>query len=232
MDIHRLAEFTTDLATTKSKIRDAGLAVSALSSGARMFAAGPTDRAEHVDTVARYAALCESLSARYVRVFGGRLDGTPLDRAIDVSLEQLEKMSVVGRGVEIAVETHDDWAHTASLAKLFERVTAANVCVLWDLHHPYRLAGESPRETYDNIGRYVRYTHLKDSMPTDDGKIVPALPGDGDVPLNEMVDLLIAGGYEGYLALEWEKHWRPEIAAPDVALARYAGLLRKLAAGA
>ena len=139
-------------------------------------------------------------------------------------------MSALAGKANIAVETHDDWVHTSRLAKLFEKVAADNVFVLWDLHHPFRLAGESPRQTYDNIGRFTRCTHLKDSKPTADGNFVSMLPGQGgDVPLREMVELLVAGGYDGYLTLEWEKHWHPDIAPPEVALPAYAPFMRELA---
>lgn len=35
--------------------------------------------------------------------------------------------------------------------------------------------------------------------------------GDGKLPVGEIVSLLEENGYDGYLSLEWEKEWRPEI---------------------
>ncbi len=35
--------------------------------------------------------------------------------------------------------------------------------------------------------------------------------GEGEVPVREIIGLLAAGGYAGYLSVEWEKYWHPDI---------------------
>ncbi len=35
--------------------------------------------------------------------------------------------------------------------------------------------------------------------------------GEEDLPLYERLDLLKKAGYDGYLSLEWESAWRPEL---------------------
>jgi len=230
MRVYRLPAFGAQAEQTRRRLADAGLAVSAFSSGARMFSVDQAERAGHLDEVARYAELCGTFGVDYIRVFGGKLKGTAVQEAVKISIEALEKMAAAARPRWIAVETHDDWINTAMLAGVLERVQAENVGVLWDLHHPFRMGGESPAQSYRNIGRYVCCTHVKDSKPTDDEGYVPVLPGEGgDVPLREMVSLLKAGGYDGYLTLEWEKRWHPEIAEPEEALPAYAKFLRELA---
>lgn len=230
LEIYKLPAFAGQARQTKAMLDDAGLVISGLSSSARMFAASADKRAEHLEVVKRHAELAAIFGVDHLRVFGGKLDGAPLAEAIEVSLESLEKMAAVASPAQVAVETHDDWVNTHHLAEVITKVQAANVCVLWDLHHPFRLSGETPQETYDNIGRYTRATHVKDSRPLPDGGFAPALPGEGgNVPLGEMVDLLTADGYDGYLTLEWEKHWKKDIAGPEIALPAYAPLLRKLA---
>jgi sugar phosphate isomerase/epimerase len=44
----------------------------------------------------------------------------------------------------------------------------------------------------------------------------------GDVPVVEVLRLLASGGYDGWIAFEWEKRWHPEIAEPEVAIAQFA----------
>jgi sugar phosphate isomerase/epimerase len=74
----------------------------------------------------------------------------------------------------------------------------------------------------------VVYTHVKDSLAVGDSQSRYVLPGQGgDVPLVEMIGLLKAGGYDGYLTLEWEKKWHPEIADPAQALPAYAQYLKQ-----
>jgi sugar phosphate isomerase/epimerase len=48
--------------------------------------------------------------------------------------------------------------------------------------------------------------------------------------VEEMVRLLPQAGYDGWLSLEFEKKWHPELAPPEVALAPQARLLREWAA--
>jgi hypothetical protein len=40
-----------------------------------------------------------------------------------------------------------------------------------------------------------------------------------------MLDLLTAGGYQGWISVEWEKHWHPEIEDPELALPQHLELL-------
>ena len=231
MEVYRLPAFTTGAAETARRIARAGLEVSAFSSSARMFIADAAGREKGLAEVREYAGLCRAFGAPMIRIFGGALRQTPPEEAVEAAVAALGEMAqAVGEQVALAVETHDDWIRSGMLAEVMKRIDAPNVGVLWDLHHPYRLAGEPPQETYDNIGRFTIATHLKDSRLTAGGQHEPCLGGEGDVPLAEMVSLLIRGGYDGYLTLEWEKKWHPEIADPEVALPAYAKFMRKLLA--
>ena len=59
------------------------------------------------------------------------------------------------------------------------------------------------------------------------GGFTYTLPGEGDVPLGEMIGLLKQRGYDGYLSVEWEKHWVPALAGPEVSLPAHAAFLRR-----
>jgi fatty-acyl-CoA synthase len=52
------------------------------------------------------------------------------------------------------------------------------------------------------------------------------LLGTGTVPVPAILRALAARGYRGWLAVEWEKKWQPQIAAPEEALPQYAQTLR------
>jgi len=54
----------------------------------------------------------------------------------------------------------------------------------------------------------------------------PILLGEGTVPVQAILSTLAARGYDGWLAVEWEKKWQPQIADPEVALPQYAETLR------
>ncbi len=85
------------------------------------------------------------------------------------------------------------------------------MAALWDMHHPYRFAGEAPEETVQNLGAFIKYTHVKDSVMVD-GKA--AVPHDGrGRPAHGRHDAgaLRSINYEGYISLEWLKRYAPDL---------------------
>ena len=121
-------------------------------------------------------------------------------------------------GVTVALETHDAFASAALVADLLQRVESPSFAALWDLHHPYRV-GESPEDVVHGLGSRIRLVHLKDARRRgDDWQLVPL--GEGEVPVRESLAALDAAGYDGWLTVEWEKRWHPELAEPEIALPR------------
>ena len=84
--------------------------------------------------------------------------------------------------------------------------------------------------TWEAIGPWVKYTHVKDSRldPAHPDGYQLCLTGAGDLPLPEIIRVLQAGGYDGWLTLEWEKKWHPELEAPEVAFPGYVKYMRGL----
>lgn len=52
---------------------------------------------------------------------------------------------------------------------------------------------------------------MKDVRHKADGKCADVIPGQGELDLRHMIELLAQDSYRGYLCLEWEKKWHPEI---------------------
>lgn len=161
-----------------------------------------------------------------VRVFGGT-DDVPLDevaRRLEPGLDRAESL-----GVTVALETHDGFARAARVAELLDLVDRPSLAALWDVHHPYRF-GESPSDVVRVLGRRIHLVHVKDEVRRgDDWQLVPL--GEGDVPVRESIDMLGAVGYDGWLTVEWEKRWHPELDEPEVALPRELDMLRSRLVG-
>ena len=68
---------------------------------------------------------------------------------------------------------------------------------------------------------------MKDSV-VEDGNNRLCLPGQGTMPIPEVVEILSTAGYDGYLALEWEKRWHPEIEPPEEAFPTYMQYMRSI----
>ena len=64
-----------------------------------------------------------------------------------------------------------------------------------------RYFAESPVDTWENIGPYVRHVHIKDSVMTGAGMQYKML-GYGDLPIAEALSILKSNGFDGFVSLE------------------------------
>jgi fatty-acyl-CoA synthase len=87
--------------------------------------------------------------------------------------------------------------------------------------------GESADDVYAALGQRILLAQVKDAR-RDAGQADGwqlTLLGEGEVPVRDMLGLLAAGGYQGWISVEWEKRWHPEIEEPEVALPQHLKLL-------
>jgi sugar phosphate isomerase/epimerase len=102
--------------------------------------------------------------------------------------------------------------------------------VQWDVGNSVR-EGESIRDTWANIGDRAIYLQLKDMALGSDGAWSYVPFGEGDMPIGEILDLIVSDGFDGWLSYEWEKWWYPELAAAEDELPRFIGHIRELRGG-
>jgi sugar phosphate isomerase/epimerase len=165
--------------------------------------------------------LAREWRAPAVRVFGGPSpELADIARRLDPVLDRAE-----AAGVTIALETHDSFASAVLLGEVLQRVERPSFAAIWDVHHPYRM-GESPEVVLGALGGRIHLVHLKDARRVDDDWALVGL-GEGEVPVRESLAALTASGYDGWLTVEWEKRWHPELAEPEVALPRERATLRR-----
>jgi sugar phosphate isomerase/epimerase len=170
--------------------------------------------------------LALALAAPYVRVFGGDVpEGDTRESCLKRAADKLARMGqrAAQRGLRVLLETHDAFSSGAQVAELLAAAGEVGTGAIWDVHHPAAM-GETPTQTAKLIGRQTYHVHVKDGKGG--GKLTPL--GEGDVPLRDIVRELHAIGYKGYLSLEWEKAWVPELAEPEVAFPQAARYLSDL----
>src|SRR6266436_2574428 len=126
-----------------------------------------------------------------------------------------------GKDVTVIIESHGAFTDSPALLEILQRADSPNVALLWDAHHTFVSGKEQPEDTVRQLGRYIRHTHLKDSVAAgNDRRYV--LTGTGDVPVKRQIAALAKIGYRGFYSFEWEKRWHAEIEEPEVAIAQYA----------
>jgi fatty-acyl-CoA synthase len=154
--------------------------------------------------IERYLDLCVKLGAQFLGVWSGfsmRLDDEVDDAAV---IEQLRRFAPLAeaKGITLLMETNGVYADTKRLHNVVSSVSRDSVCVLWDFNHPYRYHNEKPEETLYNIGSYIKYAHIKNSIVVD-GVTKFTNVYNGDLPLNEMMGALNSINYTGYLSVDY-----------------------------
>jgi sugar phosphate isomerase/epimerase len=180
----------------------------------------------------RFLELANDWESPLIRVYGGPLTEEPSARRaqIEAAARVLQGAVPLAErlGVAVAIETHDSFSASSVVAELLEMVDSKWVGALWDTHHPHRM-GERPAEVYEHIGPRVLHLQVKDARRSAAHKggwqLVPM--GEGEVPVREIIGLLVAGGYRGYISVEWEKYWHPEIEEPQIALPQHLKVLEE-----
>ena len=208
------------LPKTVEKLNSLGLEIPCLASGCGLKFKEDYDR--NISEITQYIVLAKKLGTPYIRVLGD-LHPQPegeVDDEFVVSTLKLLGTIAQGFGVCLLVETNGVYADTKRLRALLDKVGMPSVAALWDMHHPYRYAGESARQTVENLGSYIKYVHVKDSI-VKDGKCEYRMMGEGDLPILEMLDALVGIGYDGYISLEWVKRWANELSDAGIVFPQF-----------
>ncbi len=232
LDVSKLPELTKHASEIREKLGEADIEIICFSSSIRMAEPDQAKRQGHLEELKRYVELCYKFDTPFIRIFGGQIDDLSWDQAIDEAAATLAKMIEIVNGVDtkLVIETHDDWMAAEHFKALMENVDSEKVGVLWDVNHPFMFIGEAPEETWEKAGKWIYHTHWKDSKIAIDTVMgfEPCLMGEGDLPHEKIYDVLLKGGYDGYLSLEWEKRWHPELPDPEIALPQYVEYMKRL----
>lgn len=176
-----------------------------------------------------YIDLAYALNVPYIRVLGDEAPQPGNDIDDSFVAQQLRILSdyASNKNVTVLIETNGVFADSNRLLKLIETVNRDNVRVLWDVHHTFRFFGETPAYTYNLLGKYICYLHVKDSVVNNEGKITYKMMGYGDLPLVDTIRILKENGYDGYVSLEWVKRWYSDLEEPGVVFMQYISYMKR-----
>jgi len=218
--VKEFSDFYID--STMERFANAGLAVSMFTSSA--VVGDEKGKAEAID----YIDLAYKANVPFVRVMisqNAEPEETDVARAAIAYSEICEYAS--DKNVCPLIETNGIFADSAVLAKFIKEIDCKNKGILWDINHPVRFFGEKAEQTYENIGEYVKYLHIKDSVQKN-GKIEYRMTGHGDLPVAEILRLLSKDSFDGFLSLEWTKRWLPELQEPGIVFSHYINHMRDI----
>jgi sugar phosphate isomerase/epimerase len=207
------------------------VAVACLDTSCRFTAPDAAERRKQEDDIRRYLDLANEWGTTLIRTFGGNLaQGQTEADGVALLAESLNNVAPAAEqaGVTVALETHDAFSAGRTVADVMGRVPLRRIAVIWDTHHPYRM-GETVEQTWGYVGERMVHTHVKDARrdPAQRTGWQLVLLGEGEVPVEEAVTLWRRHGYDGYVCVEWEKKWHPEIPEPEVAFPQHIAKLRE-----
>ncbi|MCF0226712.1 MAG: AMP-binding protein [Methanobrevibacter sp.] len=222
------AEPFTDeqLPETISKLDDLNLEIPCLSSGA--IANNLETKEEVIAEVKDYAELASKLGTKYIRILGDREPGPKEEVDDEVVISIVKELVPIAEknNVTLLLETNGAYADTKRLKKVLDEIGSEHVQALWDMHHPYRFFNESPKTTVNNLGDYIKYTHVKDSI-MEDGKVIYKMMGNGDLPIKDMFDELNSIDYDGYVSLEWVYRWARDMLDAGIVVPQFSTYMDK-----
>lgn len=207
--------FLTDPAKVRATFADAGVEIACLASSVAMAhdrkanAALARDLSAYIDTAAK-------LGCRTVKLFDTDVRPGQTRATAAVALGKwLEPLGDVAahHDITLVVENALSFRTAKELWLMLETINHPNVAACWDVFNA-ALIGESPNVSVPVLNSRIQYVQLKDAKLGPLGAAYCKL-GDGDVNLKRFLTRLQGIGYTGYVTLEWEKAWLPNIAEPE-----------------
>ncbi len=118
------------------------------------------------------------------------------------------------KNVVILIETDGAFAGSDAACGLLEAFASDYLGAQWNMYATYFISKEDAETTIKNLGAYVKSVKINDA----DAEGNPVLIGEGILPVTEMINALRSVNYNGFVAIEWNREWLPEIRDYEVIL--------------
>lgn len=185
-------------------------------------------RKENILKLKKTIDLAADVGAKYIRTFGSNTkNNVKKDKIIFWIQEAFKELDQYAgkKNIKILLETHDELSTGYDVHRIFKNKELNNCGVLWDIAHSIR-AGEDILTTLKYLKDYIYHIHIKDWIKLNEKEDYYVLLGAGVLPLEKLLLELQKINYSGYLSLEWEKIWIPEIEESDIAIIQYSQKMR------
>ena len=165
----------------------------------------PAEKDSSVKEITDCLDIAKNLHIPYVRIKAAEGDADAVAEVIREVISDADE-----KGVALLIETTGIFCDTAALRELLESFACDSLAALWDMYSTFFTAGEGPEDTIRNLGAYVKHVHIKDAAKTENGTEF-CLIGEGQLPIKEMMLALRSVNYDGFISLEWDPDWCPEL---------------------
>ena len=210
--------FLSDPGKIKRLFQGSDLEIACLASSIAMTGHKKKDK-QLADDARKYIDTAAELGCRLVKVFdtNARPGYTreSAGRALGEFLVPIGDYAAQ-RDVTIVVENSMSFRAAKEMWYILDRLSHPAIAACWDVFNA-ALIGESPFLSVPTLNSKIQYTQVKDATFGAMGATYCQL-GDGDVAIQKFITRLMGIGYTGYVTVEWEKAWLPNLAEPEVIL--------------
>jgi sugar phosphate isomerase/epimerase len=200
LNLHHILEAGVPVSAVAGAVAAHGLRLHVVSGGWCDFFHRAPEIDDTFTSVARQVNIAAELEVSMLRLFFGRLryeDYSPAKA--DLVHANLSRLSDAHPGVLFVFENHDGASlHPEVCRGILERVARPNIRMNFDPIN-FAKAGVDPAAALDAVRPVVAHVHLKG---LERGEYCEF--GEGDVDLGPIVQSLLAGGYAGRFAVEYE----------------------------
>ena len=140
---------------------------------------------------------------------------------LSAALNKAEKANIT-----LLLETAGMFSDTNLLKNTLDTYASDNLAALWDMHNTFFMANEDPQKTIENLGAYVRHVHIKDAIVTESNHQY-CLVGGGTLPAEDMMRALRSVNYDGFVSLEWNPNWLPDIDDPEIIFSHFVHVMNR-----
>jgi sugar phosphate isomerase/epimerase len=221
---------STKMNETRALFAGKNLEICCVDTSCTFHSPSRAERSVQVESAVRYGELAAELGAPSIRVFPDKIQpGATRAETRDYIVESLRQVAErLPDEVCVVLETHGDFARTATTVEIISLVDHPRVKLIWDVANSVA-AGDSIAGAGQTVQRFLSHVHLRDARPAATSESwLPVLAGAGKVSFAETLAVIQELDYGGYVSFEWEKFWHPEIEEPEVALPDFINAIRKL----
>jgi fatty-acyl-CoA synthase len=215
--------FLSDPAKIRSLFESAGIEICCLASSISMSQDKRKDAAA-ADELRLYIDTAQKLGCPMVKIFDTQVQPgsvfmpwkgqSRLGAGLAMSNWLTPLADYAGEnGVIIAIENALSFRNAKELWMVVDRLNHPSVGIAWDLLNA-AMVGEFPAYSVPTLNSKIVYTQVKDAKLGALGVTYTKL-GEGDAQVRNFVRRLRGVGYEGYVTLEWEKAWLPNLLGPE-----------------
>jgi len=231
LDLMNLPEFAPEqIGETREYVEKHELTICCVDTSCTFHSTDRAERLAQVELAINYAELALKLGAPLIRIFPDKIQpGAKREETRSWIAECLRQTAErLPLGVEVALETHGDFASAEASVEILVLANHPNVRVIWDVANSIA-AGDTIQRAGRMLQPYLAHIHLRDARPVPSSEHwLPVLAGRGCVSFAETIAVINELNYDGFVSFEWEKYWHPEIEEPDVALEDFIDAIRNL----